>query len=193
MITVAALCQGASVNSVVPTYTAGKLTINAPITAGNLTKSGPGMLILTTTQNYTGVTTIDAGTIQLSGAGQLPAGTTVNLYGATMGIAGNGTGYLTGFPTSNGATTLAQNGMLDLNGCNQTVAGLGGFTGVGGGAYGVVTNSNNSTASTLTVTGGGVVGSLQGNLSLALSQVPATCSWPTAAAIRAPPRSPAAR
>ena len=65
----------------------------------------------------------------------------MNLYGG-QGLS-NGNGYATSpIRTSNGATLQAQNGTLDLNGQSLTVACLGGDIGTGGGAYGVVTNSN---------------------------------------------------
>ena len=84
--------------------------------------------------------TIDNGTIQLGPGGGLPSNTSVNLYGATTGF--TSAGYATGVtPGGNGLGADAQNGTLDLGGYNQTVFGLSGFTGTGGGAYGVVTDS----------------------------------------------------
>ncbi len=157
------------------TYYPGVLTINAPIAANNLTMSGPGTLVLGNAVNFysnaSPLVSIDNGTIRL-GASTLPANSIVNLYGSSLGILPNNVAAqveeysYSGGPTYWTAGTF-QSGTLDLYGQNLTVAQLGGFTGQGGGAYGVVTNSS-TTASTLTVTNGGTTGALQGNLALVL-------------------------
>ena len=109
----------------VATYTGGTLSINASLNATALTKSGPGMLVLDGPVTLSsGIVTVDNGTIQLAPGITLPSNAVVNLYGSTAGIAANG--YVTGIPITNGSTTPAQNGTLDLNGNSQTVAGLGG-------------------------------------------------------------------
>ena len=165
-ITVSAVNTNTTGIGGIATYQPGILTINAPITANNLTKSGPGTLIIAGAQTYSGVTTINNGNIQLAAGAQLPSGTTLNIYGATIGFGPNG--WATNIAANNGQAAAAQNGVFDLNGNNQTLAGLNGATGAGGGAYGIVTNSN-ATAATLTLTSGGTAGALQGNLSLNLS------------------------
>jgi autotransporter-associated beta strand protein len=63
------------------------LTVDGPITstgAGNLNKSGPGTLVLTNTNTYSGGTFINDGTLQLSGsAASLGTGFTVVQTGTT--------------------------------------------------------------------------------------------------------------
>ncbi len=94
--------------------------------AGGLTKTGSGTVVLNNTETYNGVTTITNGTIQLGASGVLPANT---LAGGTNLVL-NGTG-----------TT----GTLDLNSKNITLTAA--PTGTGG----VITNTQNSTISTLTI------------------------------------------
>jgi autotransporter-associated beta strand protein len=98
-------------------------------TANSLIKAGgAGTLTLTGASTYTGSTTIQAGTLRISGADdRLPTGTTLTIDG--------------------GATA---GGTFDLNGRNQTVAGLSGGSGT---VKGLVTNTLAATTRTITVTG----------------------------------------
>jgi autotransporter-associated beta strand protein len=105
--------------------------------------------VLSASNSYSGNTTIAAGTLQLGAGGQLPAGTNLAINGNSFGVV---SGTLAS-PNNASATGLNhQDGVFDLNGQNQTVAGLTGLAGTGGGAVGIVTNSATGT-STLTHTG----------------------------------------
>ena len=114
---------------------------------GTLTKSGPGTLTLSGTNTYTGSTTINGGTLQLGATNALPATTTVTV----ANVAG---------------------AVLDLNGYNQTVAGLsgGGTTGgsitVGGGILTVGGTSTTSAFSGVIVGNGSLAKQGTGTLTL---------------------------
>ncbi len=127
--------------------TAGTLTISSPITtADGLTKSGPGTLVLSSAANsFSGPTTINGGTLRLGASNALPTGSAVAINGG-VGIA---SGTITPVGTNR---NLVANTFLDLNGFNQTVAGLTGGELAAGLPGGVVTNSATGT-STLTHTG----------------------------------------
>ncbi len=97
-------------------------------TANSLIKAGTSRVVLTGASTYTGSTTIQAGTIQISGADdRLPTGTTLTIDGGA-----------------------SAGGTFDLNGLNQTVAGLSGGSGT---ESGVVTNTAAASTGTITVTG----------------------------------------
>src|SRR5262249_7713063 len=109
-------------------------TLSATVTGNlNLTKTGAGTLTINTAETYTGATNVNAGTLVNGVANALPATTIL---------------------------TVAAGATYDLNGFNQTIAGLNGG--------GNVTNSS-ATAATLTINNtvaadfGGVV---SGNLAL---------------------------
>ena len=82
--------------------------VGAVRNSGGLTKNGPGTLILTYTNTYTGGTTLNAGTLLVSSTGTLPTNAVTVHSGATLG--GNG--------TINGAVTLPSGATLapGLNG-----------------------------------------------------------------------------
>jgi autotransporter-associated beta strand protein len=94
----------------------------------SLTKTDSGFWTLSGANTYTGSTTVSVGTLRLAGAGRISTGDLIMSSG----------------------TTVAQ---LDLNGTNQTVAGLSGTS-----PSGTILNNSATTASTLTIgngTGGG--------------------------------------
>jgi autotransporter-associated beta strand protein len=101
---------------------------------GILVKQGAGTLALGGVSTFSGNVSINNGTVQLTtGNNRLPTSTTINL----------------GQPASGNV------GTLDLNGFNQTIAGLNSSAGDGTEtAQSIVTNSS-ATASTLTLSGGG--------------------------------------
>ncbi len=98
--------------------------------AGIIVKQGSGTLLLGGVSTYSGSTSVNNGTLQLSiGSNRLPTGTTLNI----------------------GQAASANLGTFDLNGQNQTVAGINSTAGTN------ATASNNtitsSTAATLTLGG----------------------------------------
>jgi autotransporter-associated beta strand protein len=107
---------GISARDVVPALftvgTGNTLVMNGLVGAarhsGGLVKNGPGTLLLTYTNTYTGGTTVNAGTLLISSTGALPATAVTVHSGATLG--GNG--------TINGAVTLQSGATLapGLNG-----------------------------------------------------------------------------
>jgi autotransporter-associated beta strand protein len=113
------------------------LTISAAISggAGNLTKAGSGVLILSGANAFTGTTTINEGGIQLSGSGTLGGtnaslmmrqGTVLDLNGVNVGTTSAG-----GLNAFNGAGTITNNaasGSALLRIGNNNAAGI--FSGV---------------------------------------------------------------
>jgi autotransporter-associated beta strand protein len=102
---------------------------------GSWAKQGSGLLALSAVNSYSGNTAINNGTLQLiSGDNRLPVSTTVSL----------------------GQSASANLGILDLNGCNQQVAGLNSVSGnnVNWALKNTLTNSS-ATAATLTLGGSG--------------------------------------
>ncbi len=125
---------GTSINVVGAT---GTITYNGVIAdvagkTGTWAKQGAGTLVLGGVSTYTGATAINGGTLKLTtGNDRLPTGTTVSLGQAA-------------------STNL---GTLDLNGFNQTIAGLNSITGTNAAA---TNNTVTSTApATLTLGGSG--------------------------------------
>jgi autotransporter-associated beta strand protein len=116
-----------TVNSGGNVLTLGGAIVNGT-TANSFIKAGTSRVVLTGASTYTGSTTIQAGTIQINGADdRLPTGTTLTIDGGA-----------------------SAGGTFDLNGRNQTVAGLSGGSGT---VKGVVTNTLAASTSTITVTG----------------------------------------
>lgn len=95
------------------------------IASGSLTKSGTGMLVLATGNNYAGGTTINGGTISLSSnvttaggnAGALGTGAvTVNAGGTLkLWVTTGGTSYYENALTLNGGKVLAEDGINVIN------------------------------------------------------------------------------
>jgi autotransporter-associated beta strand protein len=132
------------------------LTVRGVISGGgNLTKSGPGSLILFGANTYTGGTTVNAGTLEIQNSGALggnPAGTNV-ASGATLAFSGNissidnltligsGVGGLGSLRNLSGSNTSSGTIALDAT--------LGAFVGV---------SSGSTLTSTGVISGGGSVG-----------------------------------
>jgi autotransporter-associated beta strand protein len=103
-----------------------------PGSSGILLKQGGGALILGGANTYSGNTFINNGTLQLTnGNNRLPTSTIVNI----------------------GQTNSSNLGSLDLNGNNQTIAGLDSGAGTYGGSHKNTLTNSSVTVATLTVSG----------------------------------------
>jgi autotransporter-associated beta strand protein len=132
------------------------------ISGTSLTKSGSGDFSITTTETYTGSTTITGGTLRLrTGPGQLPTGTdlTITSPGAFDPASfGQTVNSLSG----NGNVAFASASTLTVNGTPSTVysgaiTGGGSFTvNKSGGAGTITLRGNNSYSGLFTLTAGGV-------------------------------------
>jgi autotransporter-associated beta strand protein len=143
---------------------AGQITSNAGSDGAPLTKAGPGTLILSGDNLYTGATTVAAGTLlaeNTTGSATGPAAVSVR-SGATLG----GTGTVAGRVTANNGGSIAPGASAG------TLTLAGGVTMSSGGTYvwELAANSTNGPGSNfdvLAVTGGTVV--LDGTCQLALN------------------------
>ena len=82
------------------------LASNLTSSGGSLTVLGSGILVLTGTNTYNGVTTIDAGTLQAGGVTALGATTSLlNVNGGTLDLAG--------FNVTTGTVTLASGSIIN--------------------------------------------------------------------------------
>jgi len=123
--------------SAISVTTSGVLTYNGvisdkPSTTGMLVKQGAGTLALGGVSTYTGATTINQALLQLTtGNDRLPTTTTLNM----------------------GQAASANLGTLDLNGFNQSIAGINSIAGTNGTASNNIINS--TAAATLTINGSG--------------------------------------
>jgi len=145
-------------------YDGGSLVITGSVGGSGLTLSGYGdtnvnsganSLTLAGPAGYTGATAILRGRLRIGADNTLPGGTTLDVFS----LANSG---------------AAQAATFDLNGFNQTVAGLTstGNNGLGGFANGYVTNSAGGAAKTFTVdqaTSGTYTGLITGNLAFTKS------------------------
>ncbi|MGC3968031.1 MAG: autotransporter-associated beta strand repeat-containing protein [Pirellulales bacterium] len=114
----------------------------APLTVGSsiirttaVTKAGPGMLVLSGNNSYSGTTTINEGTILLSGGNAIGDNSLVdiiNIAGATLDL-GNGTETIAGLTGggSLGGTVAIGTGTLTINNNIATQTYIGTITGSG--------------------------------------------------------------
>lgn len=75
-----------TVNTGIVTSTISGAIGNGGTTAGNLTKSGAGTLVLSGNNTYTGTTTISQGTVQLGASNRLADTSSVNLASGTLNL-----------------------------------------------------------------------------------------------------------
>jgi len=95
------------------------ITTAAPGTTGVLTKSGTGVLVLTGTNAYTGVTTVNAGTLKINSASATGYSGGVTVAAGTLG----GSGTISGPVSVNSAGHLAPgNSIGTLNAGSLTLA-----------------------------------------------------------------------
>ena len=115
------------------------LTISVPLantgnggngagTAAGLIMNGPGMMLLTGVNTYTGPTTISAGTLAIGGAGQLGGGNYAGAITNNAALIYNSTAAQTFSGVISGAGTLTQNGPGVLALTNTANAFQGGVT-----------------------------------------------------------------
>jgi autotransporter-associated beta strand protein/T5SS/PEP-CTERM-associated repeat protein len=135
-----------SADSRIRAEAATQLTVTGQITgAGNLEASGPGTLVLTNANNYTGATTVSAGVLNIRNAAALgtTAGGTAVASGATLQLQG-------GIAVGNEALSLAGAGFSGA-GALQNVSG------------------NNSWSGPITLTADSTIGTSNGPDALTLS------------------------
>ena len=125
-----------------------------PSNSGVFTKSGPGKLVLTGSNTYTGLTAISEGTLQLKNAGgmTIPAANNVTISGGTLQVSFNHA--LNNITLSPGGTLLIDNGItLIINGTFDQNGGTITLTGTGKIVYGPlgVLSYGGSTSQTATV------------------------------------------
>jgi autotransporter-associated beta strand protein len=123
---------------------------------GNLTQAGPGNLIITAANSYTGATTVANGTLTLSGSGTLGT-STITITGGTLDLGGssitNTFSSITGGTISNGTLTnnggnyALQNGTVSAN-----LAGTNGLTKTSSGT--LTLNGTNSYSGDTTISAG---------------------------------------
>lgn len=137
----------------------GGITIANAISGSNpLTKagSGAGILQLTGTNTYTGLTTVSAGTLQLnkSGGGTIPSANSITINGGTLKVSTNQT--ISGLTLSSGTLTVDAGATLTITGTYNATGGtinnLGTikYTGAAVTFPGSSVTVNNGTANTLT-------------------------------------------
>ena len=152
------------------------VTWATPLTSsgGTLTKSGAGTLTLNTINTYTGATNVNSGTLNLNGS---LAGT-LALPAASTGTVTVGSGakvasadFSFGVGTANATNALAITNQLKMpSGITATLSGGTSFTAAGANL------ANNSTARTLTLSGGTLTFAVSGTPTAIASGITATAS-----------------
>ena len=94
------------------------LTVSGIISgAFNLTKEGPGRLVLSGSNSYIGTTTLTAGRVTLGAAGVIPDGSGIIFNGGTLK-----TGNTTGFSETAGSLTLNNSATIELGTGSHTLS-----------------------------------------------------------------------
>jgi fibronectin-binding autotransporter adhesin len=70
------------------------LTLSGSIDGGGLAKTGPGTLVLSGTNTYTGGTTVQAGLLEIGGINALPAGGSLTIDGTGSVVLASGLGVV---------------------------------------------------------------------------------------------------
>ncbi len=130
----------------------GALTLSAPVGGGfGLTKVGPGTVILSASNGYTGGTTISEGTLQINQTGVIGGGPVVN--NATLALNNTaGNVFLSNNISGTGGLSKSSGGAVYLSGTNT----YSGTTTITGGFL-VAGSTTGLSASSVVVTAGGVL------------------------------------
>ncbi len=138
-------------------YGTGTLTINSTIANGTgaeaLTKAGPGTLVLSGANTYTGGTFIDQGILSVSADNNLGASGTITLNGGILETTAGFTSTRNVSVSANGGTFQVDTGTLTLSGAlGNGAVGYGSLIKTGAGT--LVLSGNNGYSGATTINGG---------------------------------------
>ena len=140
----APLALAALGNLVNVTNAADSLTISGGVSGvGGLTKTGPGTLVLTGSNTYSGATTVAGGLLALSNTGAVPPGTG-NIAINFGGVLAGGYGTISGWLSSNKIVGSSA-GVLALTGTDTGTVSMASFPSLVVGAAGAATFSGSFT------------------------------------------------